>query len=84
MQKIANARGDPISRLHNALYAGDVHERIAVLKDVGMSECVSAWAETRWCGWDADWGARLFGVLDSEDQRLGRHRAGDSRGGRPD
>ena len=38
MQKIADARGDPMSRFHNALYAGDVHGRIAVLRDVGMCE----------------------------------------------
>lgn len=36
MQKIADARGDPMSRFHNALYAGDVTGRIAVLRDVGM------------------------------------------------
>ncbi|KAJ7598741.1 coatomer subunit alpha-2 [Mycena floridula] len=36
MQKIADARGDPMSRFHNALYAGDVEARIAVLRDVGM------------------------------------------------
>ena len=36
MQKIADARGDPMSRFHNALYAGDVAGRIAVLRDVGM------------------------------------------------
>ncbi|KAG6377425.1 coatomer WD associated region-domain-containing protein [Boletus reticuloceps] len=33
MQKIATARGDPMSRFHNALYAGDVRGRIAVLRD---------------------------------------------------
>ena len=38
MQHIANARGDPMSRFHNALYAGDVEGRIAVLRDVGMCE----------------------------------------------
>ncbi len=38
MQKIADARGDPMSRFHNALYAGDVLGRIAVLKDVGMCQ----------------------------------------------
>ena len=38
MQKIADARGDPMSRFHNALYAGDVLGRIAVLRDVGMRE----------------------------------------------
>jgi Coatomer WD associated region len=36
MQKIAEARGDPMSRFHNALYAGDVHSRIAVLREVGL------------------------------------------------
>ncbi len=38
MQKIAEARGDPMSRFHNALYVGDVHGRINVLRDVGMCE----------------------------------------------
>ena len=36
MQKIADARGDPMSRFHNALYAGDLQGRISVLRDVGM------------------------------------------------
>ncbi|THH32069.1 hypothetical protein EUX98_g2109 [Antrodiella citrinella] len=36
MQKIADARGDPMSRFHNALYAGDILGRISVLRDVGM------------------------------------------------
>ncbi|KAF8649608.1 hypothetical protein AX16_005698 [Volvariella volvacea WC 439] len=36
MQKIADARADPMSRFHNALYAGDVAGRIAVLRDVGL------------------------------------------------
>jgi coatomer protein complex subunit alpha (xenin) len=36
MQNIANARGDPMSRFHNALYAGDIEGRIEVLRDVGM------------------------------------------------
>ncbi|KAI0064361.1 coatomer subunit alpha-2 [Artomyces pyxidatus] len=36
MQKIAEARGDPMSRFHNALYAGDVPGRIAVLREVGL------------------------------------------------
>ncbi len=38
MQKIADARGNPMSRFHNALYAGDVEGRIAVLRDVGLRE----------------------------------------------
>ncbi|KAF9467884.1 coatomer subunit alpha-2 [Collybia nuda] len=36
MQKIAEARGDPMSRFHNALYAGDVFGRISVMRDVGL------------------------------------------------
>ncbi|KAI0035489.1 coatomer subunit alpha-2 [Vararia minispora EC-137] len=36
MQKIADARGDPMSRFHNALYAGDIEGRINVLREVGM------------------------------------------------
>ena len=36
MQKIAEARGDPMSRFHNALYAGDVRSRITVLREVGL------------------------------------------------
>jgi hypothetical protein len=39
MQKIADARGDPMSRFHNALYAGDVESRIAVMREVGLREC---------------------------------------------
>ena len=38
MRNIANARGDPMSRFHNALYAGDVHGPIEVLRDVGICE----------------------------------------------
>lgn len=41
MQSIANARGDPMSRFHNALYAGDVRGRIEVLRDVGMRKYFS-------------------------------------------
>ena len=38
MQKIADARGNPMSRFHNALYAGDIQGRISVLRDVGLRE----------------------------------------------
>ena len=41
MLKIAEARGDPMSRFHNALYAGDIQGRIAVLREVGLRECSS-------------------------------------------
>lgn len=36
MQKIADARGDPMSRFHNALYTGDIMGRISILRDVGL------------------------------------------------
>ncbi|KAJ7835621.1 coatomer WD associated region-domain-containing protein [Mycena leptocephala] len=36
LQKIADARGDPMSRFHNALYAGDVLGRISVLRNVAL------------------------------------------------
>ena len=40
MQRIAEMRGDPMSKFHNALYAGDIKGRIAVLRDVGLCEFV--------------------------------------------
>ncbi|KAF8438071.1 coatomer WD associated region-domain-containing protein [Boletus edulis BED1] len=46
MQKIATARGDPMSRFHNALYAGDVRGRIAVLRDVGLHPLAYLTAKT--------------------------------------
>ena len=42
MQKVALSRSDPMSRFHNALYSGDIHSRIAVLRDVGMCEWSTA------------------------------------------
>lgn len=41
MGKIAEMRGDQMSKFHNALYAGDVRARIAVLVDVGLRESPS-------------------------------------------
>lgn len=38
MMKIAEVRGDTMSRFHNALYLGDVDERIKILKEVGQRE----------------------------------------------
>ncbi|KAH9989662.1 coatomer subunit alpha-2 [Russula vinacea] len=46
MQKIAEARGDPMSRFHNALYVGDVHSRIAVLREVGLHPLAYLTAKT--------------------------------------
>ncbi|KAI9302093.1 coatomer protein alpha subunit [Cunninghamella echinulata] len=36
MMKIAELRGDPMSRFQNALYLGEVEERIRLLQDVGQ------------------------------------------------
>ncbi|KZS96311.1 coatomer subunit alpha-2 [Sistotremastrum niveocremeum HHB9708] len=36
MQKIAESRGDPMSKFHNALYSGDVLGRISVLRECGL------------------------------------------------
>lgn len=36
MLKIAELRNDPMSRFHNALYLGDVEERVRLLRDVGQ------------------------------------------------
>ncbi|KAH7096636.1 coatomer subunit alpha-2 [Auriculariales sp. MPI-PUGE-AT-0066] len=36
MQKIADTRGDSMSKFHNALYVGDVHSRINVLRETGL------------------------------------------------
>ncbi|KAI9509049.1 coatomer subunit alpha-2 [Russula earlei] len=46
MQKIAEARGDPMSRFHNALYAGDVRSRISVLREVGLHPLAYLTAKT--------------------------------------
>ncbi|KAH9933850.1 coatomer WD associated region-domain-containing protein [Fomitopsis serialis] len=46
MQKIADSRGDPKSRLHNALYSGDILGRIAVLRDVGLHPLAYLTAKT--------------------------------------
>lgn len=40
MQKIADMRGDQMSKFHNALYTGDVRTRINVLRDVGLRTCL--------------------------------------------
>ncbi|KDQ58434.1 hypothetical protein JAAARDRAFT_128617 [Jaapia argillacea MUCL 33604] len=46
MQKIADVRGDPMSRFHNALYTGDVIGRISVLRDVGLHPLAYLTAKT--------------------------------------
>ena len=38
MAKIAEMRGDQMSRFHNALYLGNVEARVSVLREVGLCE----------------------------------------------
>lgn len=40
MMKIAELRGDPMSRFQNALYLGEVEERIRLLQDVGQCKYI--------------------------------------------
>lgn len=46
MAKIAEMRGDQMSRFHNALYLGNVEARVNVLREVGLCEflLLLAWA----------------------------------------
>ncbi|KAJ7805571.1 coatomer WD associated region-domain-containing protein [Mycena olivaceomarginata] len=46
MQKIADAQGDPMSRFHNALYAGDILGRISVMQDVALDPLAYLTAKT--------------------------------------
>ena len=36
MQGISQKRGDNMSRFHNALYVGDVQERVRILAEIGQ------------------------------------------------
>ena len=68
MQKIADARGDPMSRFHNALYAGDVRGRITVLREVGMCEYAGV---IKPCASHLSMmSCRSTGVFDGEDEWL--------------
>ncbi|KAJ3234584.1 hypothetical protein HDU81_001312 [Chytriomyces hyalinus] len=46
MLKIAELRGDPMSRYHNSLYLGDVDEQVRLLKEVGQSPLAYLAAKT--------------------------------------
>lgn len=43
MMKIAELRGDPMSRFQNALYLGDTEERIRLLQDVNQRKKDRNW-----------------------------------------
>lgn len=46
MLKIAEMRGDVMSRFHNALYLGDAKERVAILREAGLKPLAYACAMT--------------------------------------
>ncbi|GAA5874214.1 hypothetical protein JCM3774_006766, partial [Rhodotorula dairenensis] len=46
MAKIADMRGDPMSKFHNALYTGDVEARVQVLLEAGMTPLAYMTART--------------------------------------
>ncbi|GAA5988628.1 hypothetical protein JCM5350_005773 [Sporobolomyces pararoseus] len=46
MAKIAEMRGDPMSRFHNSLYTGNVETRVKVLQQVGMTPLAYLTAKT--------------------------------------
>ncbi|GAA5898846.1 hypothetical protein JCM8208_005410 [Rhodotorula glutinis] len=46
MSKIAEMRGDPMSRFHNALYTGNVEARVAVLLEAGLHPLAYMTAKT--------------------------------------
>ncbi|BGP32055.1 hypothetical protein JCM10296v2_003834 [Rhodotorula toruloides] len=46
MSKIAEMRGDPMSRFHNALYTGNVEGRVNVLAEAGMTPLAYMTAKT--------------------------------------
>ncbi|KAI8854997.1 coatomer WD associated region-domain-containing protein [Chytridium lagenaria] len=47
MLKIAEVRGDAMSRYHNALYLGDVEEQVRLLKDLGQRKEATALLELK-------------------------------------
>ncbi|GAA5989503.1 hypothetical protein JCM10908_000505 [Rhodotorula pacifica] len=50
MAKIADMRGDPMSKFHNALYTGNVEARVQVLLDAGMTPLAYMTAKTNGLG----------------------------------
>lgn len=61
MLKIAEMRNDTMGRFHNALYLGDVHERVRILEEVGQFGLAYTTAATHGLAEDA---ARLAEKLD--------------------
>ncbi|CAN0426906.1 unnamed protein product, partial [Hapterophycus canaliculatus] len=63
MLKIAERRGDVMSRFHNALFLGDAAERVAVLESTGQISLAYLTAATHGLGEDA---ARLKELLEAQ------------------
>ena len=64
MLKIAQMRNDVMSRFHNALYLGDVEERVRILEEVGQLSLAYILADSHGLAEDA---ARLKQRLDSAE-----------------
>ena len=67
MLKIAEMRGDSMGRFHNALYLGDVSERVRILEEAGHTPLAYVCAATH--GLEAD-AQRLAGVLQEQGKTL--------------
>ena len=70
MLKIAQMRNDVMSRFHNALYLGDVEERVRILEEVGQLSLAYILADSHGLAEDA---ARLKQRLDSAEARCPTH-----------
>jgi len=75
MLKIAEMRGDVMSRFHNALYLGDAAERVKVLESVGQLSLAYVAAVTHGLSEDAD---RLKAALEEADVKIPNVRDGSS------
>jgi coatomer protein complex subunit alpha (xenin) len=64
MLKIAERRGDVMSRFHNALYLGDARERVAVLESTGQISLAYVTAATHGLEEDAE---RLKSLIEGQD-----------------
>ena len=66
MQKIADMRGDQMSRFHNSLYIGDTEGRVRVLIDVGLLPLAYLTAKTNGLNELAEEVATLSGIEENK------------------
>ena len=70
MLKIAQMRNDVMSRFHNALYLGDVEERVRILEEVGQLSLAYILADSHGLAEDA---ARLKQRLENTEAQCLTH-----------